>query len=44
MHDIKSKFGTDKLIRAIEMTDEQIIKDVIGFGSVKDLSELDYRA
>jgi DNA polymerase-4 len=44
MHDIKNKFGSDKLIRAIEMTDEQVIKDVIGFGSVKDLSELDYKA
>jgi DNA polymerase-4 len=44
MHDIKSRFGSDKLIRAIEMTDGQVIKDVIGFGSVKDLSELDYKA
>ncbi|MES2274745.1 MAG: DNA polymerase IV [Bacteroidota bacterium] len=44
MHAIKDKFGSDKLIRAIEMTDGQVIKDVIGFGSVKDLSELDYKA
>jgi DNA polymerase-4 len=44
MHDIKSRFGSDKLIRAVEMTDGQVIKDVIGFGSVKDLSELDYKA
>ena len=44
MHDIKNRFGSDKLIRAVEMTDGQVIKDVIGFGSVKDLSELDYKA
>jgi len=44
MHEIKHKFGSDKLIRAIEMTDGKVIKDVIGFGSVKDLTELDYKA
>ena len=44
MYDIKSKFGADKLIRAMEMTDGKVIKDVIGFGSVKDLTELDYKA
>jgi DNA polymerase-4 len=44
MHEIKNKFGSDKLIRAIEMTDGKVIKDVIGFGSVKDLTELDYKA
>jgi DNA polymerase-4 len=43
MHEIKNKFGSDKLIRAIEMTDDKVIKDVIGFGSVKDLTELDYK-
>jgi DNA polymerase-4 len=43
MHEIKSKFGSDKLIRAVEMTDGKVIKDVIGFGSVKDLTELDYK-
>lgn len=44
MHAIKDKFGPDKLVRAIEMTDSKVIKDVIGFGSVKDLTELDYKA
>lgn len=44
MHDIKDKFGADKLVRAIEMTDGKVIKDVIGFGSVKDLTDLDYKA
>ena len=43
MHEIKNKFGSEKLIRAMEMTDGKIIKDVIGFGSVKDLTELDYK-
>jgi len=43
MHEIKNKFGSDKLIRAMEMTDSKVIKDVIGFGSVKDLTELDYK-
>lgn len=42
MHDIKDKFGADKLVRAMELTETQVVKDVIGFGSVKDLSELDY--
>ncbi|WP_347343793.1 DNA polymerase IV [Mucilaginibacter sp. JRF] len=43
MHAIKSKFGADKLVRAVEMTDGKVIKDVIGFGSVKDLTDLDYK-
>jgi DNA polymerase-4 len=44
MHEIKDRFGSDKLIRAVEMTDEKVINDVIGFGSVKDLTDLDYKA
>ncbi len=44
MHEIKDKFGQSKLVRAIEMTDTKVIKDVIGFGSVKDLTDLDYAA
>ena len=43
MYEIKDKFGSDKLIRAIEMTNEKVINDVIGFGSVKDLTDLDYK-
>ncbi|RYE18325.1 MAG: DNA polymerase IV [Sphingobacteriales bacterium] len=42
MHSIKNKFGSDKLVRAVEMTDGKVIKDVIGFGSVKDLTDMDY--
>ena len=44
MHEIKDRFGSDKLVRAVEMTDGKVIKDVIGFGSVKDLTDLDYKA
>ncbi len=44
MHQIKDKFGQEKLVRAVEMTDGKVIKDVIGFGSVKDLTSLDYAA
>jgi DNA polymerase-4 len=43
MYAIKEKFGDDKMIRAVEMTDGKVIKDVIGFGSVKDLTDLDYK-
>ena len=42
MHSIKEKFGHNKIMRAVEMTDGKVIKDVIGFGSVKDLTDLDY--
>lgn len=42
-YDIKDKFGSDKLMRAIEMNDENILKDAIGFGSVKDLHPIDER-
>jgi len=44
MHEIKNKFGSNKLIRAMEMTDSKVINDVIGFGSVKDLTDLDYKS
>jgi DNA polymerase IV len=36
VYDIKNKFGKDKVMKAAEMGDEQILKDVIGFGSIKD--------
>jgi DNA polymerase-4 len=41
-HNIKERFGSSKLVRAAELSDGQVLKDVIGFGSVKDLTELDY--
>jgi len=42
MYAIQQKFGADKLKRAIEVTDGKVVADVIGFGCVKDLTELDY--
>lgn len=44
MHSIKDQFGHNKIMRAVELTDNKVIKDVIGFGSVKDLTDLDYAA
>ncbi|MGA2668856.1 MAG: DNA polymerase IV [Ignavibacteria bacterium] len=37
VYDIKDRFGSDIIMRAIELKDENVLKDVIGFGSVKDL-------
>jgi DNA polymerase-4 len=37
VYDIKDKFGRDKVMKAAELHDEEVLKDVIGFGSVKDL-------
>ncbi|MEZ5047711.1 MAG: DNA polymerase IV [Chitinophagaceae bacterium] len=37
VYSIKDKFGKDKLIKAVELRDEEVVKDVIGFGSVKDM-------
>lgn len=37
VYDIKEKYGSDMIMRAIELRDENVLKDVIGFGSVKDL-------
>lgn len=37
IYDIKDKHGGDKLMRAVELRDEEIWRDAIGFGSVKDL-------
>ena len=34
---LKDKFGLGKLMRGAELNDEGVVKDVIGFGSVKDL-------
>lgn len=36
VYDIKNRFGKDKVMKAAEIGDEQILKDVIGFGSIKD--------
>lgn len=37
LYDVKTKFGTDKLIRATELRDNPTYRDVIGFGNIKDL-------
>ncbi|MFD2572416.1 DNA polymerase IV [Spirosoma soli] len=37
LYDIKAKFGTDKLMRATELRDNPVYRDVIGFGNIKDL-------
>lgn len=36
VYDIKNRFGKDKLMKAAEVGDEKVLKDVIGFGSIKD--------
>lgn len=43
VYKIKDKYGSDIIMRAIELKDERILKDVIGFGSVKDLHQQEYR-
>jgi DNA polymerase-4 len=37
VYNIKDKFGFEKVQRAAEITDTPVLKDVIGFGSIKDL-------
>jgi DNA polymerase-4 len=37
IYSIKDKFGYEKLLHAAEVQDTPVLKDVIGFGSVKDL-------
>jgi DNA polymerase-4 len=37
LYDLKTKFGSDKLVRATELRENPIYRDVIGFGNIKDL-------
>lgn len=37
VYDLKDKFGKQKIMRAIELREGNVMQDVIGFGSVKDL-------
>lgn len=37
LYDMKTKFGSDKLLRATELRDNPAYRDVIGFGNIKDL-------
>lgn len=39
VYGIKNKYGTDKILPASELSDEPVLKDVIGFGSIKDLHD-----
>ncbi len=39
VYDLKERFGKEKIQRAVELKDEGTYKDVIGFGSIKDLEE-----
>jgi DNA polymerase IV len=39
VYDLKERFGKDKLQRAVELKKGGTYKDVIGFGSIKDLDE-----
>jgi DNA polymerase IV len=43
VYDIKERYGKDKILKAAELQDEPVMRDVIGFGSVKDLVDDDYR-
>jgi DNA polymerase-4 len=36
VYDIKKRFGKDKVMKAVEVGEEKVLKDVIGFGSIKD--------
>jgi len=38
-YQIKDKFGSNKVMRAVEIKENGLLRDVIGFGSVKDLYE-----
>lgn len=37
VYDLKHKFGKQKVLRAVELKEGEVMQDVIGFGSVKDL-------
>lgn len=37
VYNIKDKFGFEKILHAAELQDTPVLKDVIGFGSIKDL-------
>ncbi len=39
VHSIKNKYGAESLKHAAELSDNPVLKDVIGFGSIKDLHD-----
>lgn len=42
VYEIKDKYGLKKIKRASELSDDEVVDDVIGFGSVKDVNLSDY--
>lgn len=42
MYDIKDRFGRDKVRKASETIQPDVMRDAIGFGSVKDLEGNNY--
>lgn len=39
LYEIKGEFGKDKIVRAAELRSEPLVRDVIGFGSIRDMEE-----
>ncbi|MGA0556931.1 DNA polymerase Y family protein [Larkinella sp. VNQ87] len=39
LYEVKARFGSDKLMRATELRENPVFRDVIGFGSIKDLHD-----
>jgi DNA polymerase IV len=39
VYNLKEKFGNEKIMKAVELQEEPVYRDVIGFGSIKDLHE-----
>ncbi|WP_338873673.1 DNA polymerase IV [Spirosoma sp. SC4-14] len=37
LHQLKARYGNDKLMRATELRDHPVYRDVIGFGNINDL-------
>lgn len=42
VYELKNKYGTKTIKRASELRDEQVVDDVIGFGSIKDVNIDEY--
>jgi DNA polymerase-4 len=37
LYDLKARYGSEKLMRASELSDDPVYRDVIGFGNINDL-------
>jgi len=42
VYNLRDKFGFEKIQMAAELIDKPVMKDVIGFGSIKDLTKPAY--